>query len=250
MKILAMDTSSVNSTVCISDENKIIGEYTVSNDRAHSQIIMPMLDALLNNCSLTIKDIDVFAVALGPGSFTGLRIGIAAMKTLAQSLSKPIIGASSLDEIAYSFFATDSIVCPILDARRNEVYNALYLKGRKIVTERVVDLPLLAAPVISTMPPLHLLNSITCSGIPSFCASGSSKGTNLRTAAKEPRCLYMFALKRPIPLTENEKSISLSGSLSFSSGMFEILKISRTSTSVSAVVRMPSPSLEITPCAL
>jgi len=139
MKILAMDTSSVNSTVCISDENKIIGEYTVSNDRAHSQIIMPMLDALLNNCSLTIKDIDVFAVALGPGSFTGLRIGIAAMKTLAQSLSKPIIGASSLDEIAYSFFATDSIVCPILDARRNEVYNALYLKGRKIVTERVVD---------------------------------------------------------------------------------------------------------------
>ncbi len=140
MKILAMDTSSINATICILDENKIIGEYTVSNDRAHSQIIMPMLNDLLNNCSMTIKDIDVFAVVIGPGSFTGLRIGMAAMKTLAQSLSKPIIGASSLDEIAESFYATNKIVCPILDARRNEVYNSMYLNGEKIVPERVVDL--------------------------------------------------------------------------------------------------------------
>lgn len=139
MKILAMDTSSVNATVAVCDENRILGEYTVSNERAHSQIIMPMLESLLNHCSLTIKDIDVFAVALGPGSFTGLRIGISAMKTLAQSLSKPIIGVSSLDEVASSFFGTDKIVCPIFDARRNEVYNALYLNGNKFVSERVVD---------------------------------------------------------------------------------------------------------------
>ncbi len=139
MKILAMDTSSVNATVAICDENRILGEYTVSNERAHSQIIMPMLESLLNHCSLTIKDIDVFAVALGPGSFTGLRIGISAMKTLAQSLSKPIIGVSSLEEVASSFFGTDKIVCPIFDARRNEVYNALYLNGNKYVSERVVD---------------------------------------------------------------------------------------------------------------
>lgn len=139
MKILAMDTSSVNATVAVCDENRILGEYTVSNERAHSQIIMPMLESLLNHCSLTIKDIDVFAVALGPGSFTGLRIGISAMKTLAQSLSKPIIGVSSLDEVASSFFGTDIIICPIFDARRNEVYNALYLNGNKFVSERVVD---------------------------------------------------------------------------------------------------------------
>lgn len=139
MKILAMDTSSVNATVAVCDENRILGEYTVSNEKAHSQIIMPMLESLLNHCSLTIKDIDVFAVALGPGSFTGLRIGISAMKTLAQSLSKPIIGVSSLDEVASSFFGTDKIICPIFDARRNEVYNALYLNGNKFVSERVVD---------------------------------------------------------------------------------------------------------------
>ncbi|MBR2405370.1 MAG: tRNA (adenosine(37)-N6)-threonylcarbamoyltransferase complex dimerization subunit type 1 TsaB, partial [Clostridia bacterium] len=139
MNILAMDTSSVNATVAVCDENRILGEYTVSNERAHSQIIMPMLESLLNHCSLTIKDIDVFAVALGPGSFTGLRIGISAMKTLAQSLSRPIIGVSSLDEVASSFFGTDKIICPIFDARRNEVYNALYLNGNKFVSERVVD---------------------------------------------------------------------------------------------------------------
>lgn len=139
MKILAMDTSSVNATVAVCDENRILGEYTVSNDRAHSQIIMPMLDELLRHCGMTIKDIDVFAVALGPGSFTGLRIGIAAMKTLSQALGKPIVGVSSLDCVAASFFATDKYICPIFDARRNEVYNAIYLNTNKITNERVVD---------------------------------------------------------------------------------------------------------------
>lgn len=139
MKILAMDTSSVNATVALLDETRLLGEYTISNERAHSQIIMPMLESMLERCSVGVKDIDVFAVALGPGSFTGLRIGIAAMKTLAWSLSKKIIGISSLDAVAASFVATDRIVCPIFDARRNEVYNALYLNGEKITDDRSVD---------------------------------------------------------------------------------------------------------------
>jgi len=139
MKILAMDTSSVNATVAVSDENRILGEFTVGNERAHSQIIMPMLEEMLNHCSLTVRDIDVFAVAIGPGSFTGLRIGMAAMKTLAQSLDKKIIGVSSLDGVAASFFASDKIICPIFDARRNDVYNALYLNGKKITADRIVD---------------------------------------------------------------------------------------------------------------
>lgn len=139
MKVLAMDTSSVNATVAVADDNKIIGEYTVSNDRAHSQIIMPMLDDMLKHCGITVKDIDVFAVALGPGSFTGLRIGISAMKTLAQALDKKIIGVSSLDCVAASFPFTEKIVCPIFDARRNDVYNALYLNGEKTVKDRIVD---------------------------------------------------------------------------------------------------------------
>ncbi|MBR3934625.1 MAG: tRNA (adenosine(37)-N6)-threonylcarbamoyltransferase complex dimerization subunit type 1 TsaB [Clostridia bacterium] len=140
MKILAMDTSSVNATVAVCDENKILGEYTIAGDRAHSQIIMPMLEELLKKCSLDIDDIDVFAVALGPGSFTGLRIGIAAMKTFASTLNKKIIGISSLDVVAANFFACDKYICPIFDARRSDVYNAVYKDGKKISDDRICDI--------------------------------------------------------------------------------------------------------------
>ena len=139
MKILAMDTSSVNATVALCDDTKILGEFTVAGDRAHSQIIMPMLDTLLKRCNLSINDIDVFAVALGPGSFTGLRIGIAAMKTFALTLGKKIIGVSSLDEVAANFSYSDKYICPIFDARRNDVYNAVYHKGIKITDDRICD---------------------------------------------------------------------------------------------------------------
>ncbi len=137
MKILAMDTSSVNATIAVGDENKILGEYTVAGERAHSQIIMPMLHELLSRCGLSVKDIDVFVVALGPGSFTGLRIGIAAMKTLASTLDKKIIGISSLDEVAANFTISDKYICPIFDARRNDVYNAVYKNGEKITSDRI-----------------------------------------------------------------------------------------------------------------
>jgi len=137
MKILAMDTSSVNATVAVGDENRILGEFTIAGDRAHSQIIMPMLHDLLSRCKLSIGDIDVFAVALGPGSFTGLRIGIAAMKTFASSLGKKIIGISSLDEVAQNFTLTDKFICPIFDARRNDVYNAVYKNDEKLISDRI-----------------------------------------------------------------------------------------------------------------
>lgn len=140
MKILAMDTSSSNATVALSDDNKLVGEYTINNDRAHSQIIMPMVEDMLERVSLTVRDIDVFAVALGPGSFTGLRIGISAMKTLALTLEKKIIGISSLDCVAESFVCNDRYICPIFDARRNDVYNAVYDENRnKIISDRCCD---------------------------------------------------------------------------------------------------------------
>ena len=137
MKILAMDTSSVNATVAVGDENKILGEYTVAGERAHSQIIMPMLEDLLSRCGISLKDIDVFVVALGPGSFTGLRIGLAAMKTFASTLDKKIIGISSLDEVAANFTMSDKYICPIFDARRSDVYNAVYKDNEKITHDRI-----------------------------------------------------------------------------------------------------------------
>jgi len=137
MNILAMDTSSLTATVAVLNEDKLLGEYCISNKLTHSQTILPMLSDLMNNLGMTLNDIDVFSVCVGPGSFTGLRIGMATVKTFSQALSKPIIGVSSLDAIAYNFYNTEGfVVSPIIDSRRNEVYNALYKDGIKVTQDR------------------------------------------------------------------------------------------------------------------
>lgn len=140
MNIFAMDTSTLTATVAVLTDEKLLGEFSVSNKLTHSQTIMPMTDTLLKTASLTLNDIDVFAVSVGPGSFTGLRIGMATVKTFAQALNKPIIGVSSLDAVAHSFSFTDAVICPVMDARRSEVYNALYRNGREIVAPRALHI--------------------------------------------------------------------------------------------------------------
>ncbi len=137
MNILAMDTSSLTATVAVLTDEKLLGEYTISNKLTHSQTILPMTDELLGKIGMKLDEIDVFSVCIGPGSFTGLRIGMATVKTFAQALSKPIVGVSSLDAVAYNFYSNDgSLVCPIVDARRDEVYNAIYKSGVKTVFDR------------------------------------------------------------------------------------------------------------------
>ncbi|PAB59347.1 tRNA (adenosine(37)-N6)-threonylcarbamoyltransferase complex dimerization subunit type 1 TsaB [Anaeromicrobium sediminis] len=126
MKILSIDTSSIVSTVSIIDEHKLIGEEIVNSKLTHSEKLMPAIDRVLKNCEFTIDDIDVISVALGPGSFTGIRIGIATAKALAHSKGKNIIGVSTLDGLALNMPMCHMLVCPILDARRNQVYTAVY----------------------------------------------------------------------------------------------------------------------------
>lgn len=141
MIILGMDTSSVNATVAVMNDNKLIAEYLISNDRTHSVIIMPLLEDMLKKCALKLSDIDVFAVAVGPGSFTGLRIGIASIKTLAQACKKQVIGINSLESIAANFaMCKDTVICPIIDARHEQVYNALYENELAICKPRVISL--------------------------------------------------------------------------------------------------------------
>ena len=104
MNILAIDTSSLNATVAVLNDEKLLGEFIISNKNTHSQIIMPMLDDMLKFAGLDIDDIDVFAAAIGPGSFTGLRIGIATAKALAQGGGKKIIGVSALEGLAENVY--------------------------------------------------------------------------------------------------------------------------------------------------
>ncbi|MBE7037294.1 MAG: tRNA (adenosine(37)-N6)-threonylcarbamoyltransferase complex dimerization subunit type 1 TsaB [Ruminococcaceae bacterium] len=140
MNILAIDTSSLNATVALMNDEKVIGEYTISNKKTHSQVIMPMICELLEKCSLCMDDIDVFATGIGPGSFTGLRIGIATAKALCQAKQKKIIGISSLASLAKNVSDTEKTICPIIDARRGDVYNALYKNGVCIKEDRAISL--------------------------------------------------------------------------------------------------------------
>lgn len=129
MKILAIDTSSLVCSAAVSDDGALLGEYTLINGLTHSQKLMPLVDSLLKALSLSIKDIDIFAVTNGPGSFTGLRIGISAVKGFAFAEKKPVIAVSTLEAMAKNVQFTDCLICPLMDARAGQVYNAVYKKS-------------------------------------------------------------------------------------------------------------------------
>ncbi len=126
MKILAVDSSTASATCAIVDEGKLLGEVIYNDKKQHSIVLMNQIDLLLKNLNLSINDIDGFGVSLGPGSFTGLRIGMATIKGLAQGTNKPLKAISSLDVLAYNLAFTDGIICPILDALRENVFTCLY----------------------------------------------------------------------------------------------------------------------------
>jgi len=128
MTILALDTSALAASVAVTQNSLLLGEFFVSLKLTHSETIMPMLDKLLAAIDLTPFDIDYIAVSQGPGSFTGLRIGAAAAQGLAIALNKDIVPVPTLDALAYSGYKNDSggIIVPIMDAKRGEVYTAIY----------------------------------------------------------------------------------------------------------------------------
>ncbi|MBQ4129391.1 MAG: tRNA (adenosine(37)-N6)-threonylcarbamoyltransferase complex dimerization subunit type 1 TsaB [Ruminococcus sp.] len=142
MKILSLDSSATCASVCIYDmvEQKVIGEFFINTKLTHSQTLVPMIDALLSSTNTTLEDIDCFAVNTGPGSFTGIRIGVSVVKGMAMALNKPCVSVSTLKSMAYSFIdKNDTIICSCMDARRNQVYNALFLINDGEVTRLCDD---------------------------------------------------------------------------------------------------------------
>ncbi|MEK7680321.1 MAG: tRNA (adenosine(37)-N6)-threonylcarbamoyltransferase complex dimerization subunit type 1 TsaB, partial [Deltaproteobacteria bacterium] len=126
MKIFALDTSSTSGSIAILDGKTLLAEVTFGNVGAHSDWLLKNTDALFSGLGLTAKDMDLFAVAAGPGSFTGLRVGISAVKGMAWSLGKKVVGVSSLKALALNLRYSNMTVCPVLDARKSEIYTALY----------------------------------------------------------------------------------------------------------------------------
>ena len=141
MKLLALDTSSIVATAAVMDGEKLMGEYIINHKKTHSQKLMPMLEEILKSCELSPKEIDIFGVAVGPGSFTGLRIGLATIKAMAQALDKPVVGVSTLEGLAFNLVYCKALICPIIDAQRNLVYTGLYqwdqMELNKVMEEEV-----------------------------------------------------------------------------------------------------------------
>ena len=126
MKLLVLDSSGLVASVALIEDDQLIAEYTTGNKLTHSQTLLPMLDEVIKRTSFEIEDIDAVAVAKGPGSFTGLRIGAATAKGLGLALDKPIIPVPTVDGLAYQLFGTSMIICPMMDARRKQVYTGIY----------------------------------------------------------------------------------------------------------------------------
>ena len=126
MKILALDSSGLVASVAVTEDDNLIAEYTIQYKKTHSQTLLPMLEEIRRMVDLDMDTVDAVAVAAGPGSFTGLRIGSATAKGLAFAMEKPIIPVPTLEGLAWQMYGTDALVCPIMDARRNQVYTGLY----------------------------------------------------------------------------------------------------------------------------
>ena len=126
MTILALDTSAKAASVCLASEEKIIGEFFVDTGLNHSRTLAPMLEQLCKNADVPLSEVEAVAVNAGPGSFTGVRIGVAAAKGVAFARSLPCVAVSTLESMAYNLLGSDCIVCALMDARCAQVYNALF----------------------------------------------------------------------------------------------------------------------------
>lgn len=126
MKILALDSSGLVASVALLENDNLVAEFTVNNKKTHSQTLLPMLDEVVNAAGIELDAVDAIAIAAGPGSFTGLRIGAATVKGLSLALDKPVVPVPTLEGLAYNFWGSDRLICPIMDARRNQVYTGIY----------------------------------------------------------------------------------------------------------------------------
>lgn len=138
MKILSVDSSSVSASVAITENGVTLAENFINNGLTHSQTLMPMVEKTLNDANISAKDIELFAITNGPGSFTGVRIGIASIKGMADALNKKCVAISTLEAIAEPLKNEDCIACAVMDARCNQVYTAMFKSGKRLCEDKAV----------------------------------------------------------------------------------------------------------------
>ena len=161
MLILAFESSAKAASVALLRDGRLLAQSTQVSALTHSRTLLPMAEDLLKNCELTVGDVDLFAVAQGPGSFTGIRIGVSTVKGLAWAADRPCVGVSTLEALAWHGLAAGGLVCPVMDARRSQVYNALFEiregKPVRLCEDRAISLEQLAGELAARGEPAFLL---------------------------------------------------------------------------------------------
>ena len=135
MKILSIDSTANTSTVALLENDKLLGIYTANTKNTHSETLLPMVKHLLSTLNVSIQQIDAYAVSNGPGSFTGVRIGVATVKGLAFGKDKKCVEVSTIEALAENLEGFNGIVCPIMNARRGQVYTGAFLNGNRIIDD-------------------------------------------------------------------------------------------------------------------
>ena len=139
MKILALDSSATVASAALCEDGRLLAEYTLNNGNTHSETLLPMIESILKDFGTTVDDIDLFAASSGPGSFTGVRIGAATLKGLAFGKDKPCAEVSTLEAIAYNLVMHKGLICPVMNARRSQVYCALFRSDGEALTRLMPD---------------------------------------------------------------------------------------------------------------
>ena len=187
MLILAFESSARAASAALLRDGKLISQYTQCSGLTHSRTLLPMGEDMLKNAELTLGDVDLIAVAHGPGSFTGIRIGVSMVKGLAWAGDKPCVGVSTLEAMAWHGLAAGGLVCPVMDARRSQVYNALFSieDGRpvRLTEDRPISLEELAAELAYRYLTEH---GVDCTLAPENLRMQSAWGVAMAAMDKEP----------------------------------------------------------------
>ena len=176
MLILAFESSAKAASVALCRDGKLVSQYSQCSGLTHSRTLLPMAEDLLKNAEVKLSEVDGFAVAHGPGSFTGIRIGVSAVKGLAWASDKPCVGVSTLEALAWNGVCAGGLVCPVMDARRAQVYNAVFdiREGRPVrITE---DRPIALAELVQELRPLNAPVLLLGDGAPLTAAYFSENG--------------------------------------------------------------------------
>lgn len=214
MLILAFESSAKSASVALVRDGALLSQYSQCSGLTHSRTLLPMAEDMLKNAELSLKDVDLIAVAHGPGSFTGIRIGVSTVKGLAWAADKPCVGVSTLEAMAWHGLAAGGYICPVMDARRAQVYNAIFeiKDGRpvRVTEDRPIALSELAGELRALNAPVFLVGDgtalakdffdkagIPCSAAPENLRWQSAWGVAMAASDKETvssaelKCVYL-----------------------------------------------------------